>query len=338
MEMPSAETTAQPEPTSARGIRRRLGAWPAWWRSLTSAGKLGPALFVLLYWLALHALDGFRGDHRTIGAVILLLYYAGPLLLPLWRFLLPVLATGIVYDSQRFYSDYLRGPVHVDLPYLFEKIFFGIPTAQGRLTPNEWWQLHTHPALDLVTGAAYLVFVAVFILTTAAFVFHYSRKGTRKMAAAEIARISPRIMWGFFWLNVLGYSTYYWFAAAPPWYVTLYGLGPADMSALPNPAGCLRFDQLLGTRFFTEMYGRSADVFGAIPSLHVAYPLLAVYYALRFGALRAFSIGFYLLMCFSAVYLNHHYVVDVLWGSAYALLVAAAMDTYYDRAGRAAAA
>lgn len=86
------------------------------------------------------------------------------------------------------------------------------------------------------------------------------------------------------------------------------------MDTLPNPAGCLRFDELLGTHFFTGMYGRSADIFGAIPSLHVAYPLQAVFYAFRFRSLRAFSVVFYVVMCFSAIYLNHHYVLDLISG------------------------
>lgn len=127
--------------------------------------------------------------------------------------------------------------------------------------------------------------------------------------------------WAFFWLNLIGYSTYYWYAAAPPWYVELYGLGPAKMDVAAHSAGCARFDQILGTHFFSEMYGRAADVFGAIPSLHVAYPLLAVYFAFQYGSLRLFCVGFYLLMCFSAVYLNHHYMLDIIWGSTYALCV-----------------
>jgi len=120
---------------------------------------------------------------------------------------------------------------------------------------------------------------------------------------------------------MLGYTTYYWFPAAPPWYVSLHGLGPANLSVAPNPAGAIRFDELLGTHFFTEMYGRSADVFGAIPSLHVAYPLLSLLYALELGSLRTFTFVFYAIMCFSAVYLNHHYVLDILWGSTYTVLV-----------------
>jgi membrane-associated phospholipid phosphatase len=58
----------------------------------------------------------------------------------------------------------------------------------------------------------------------------------------------------------------------------------------------------------------------------VAYPLQAVFYAFRYGALRGFTLLFYLVMCFSAVYLNHHYILDILWGSVYALLVCLALE------------
>lgn len=310
-----------------RTLRRTLiENYIRWWNSLTLLQKWGPAAFVAAYWLTLRALHGFRTDHTLVGLTILLLYYSGGTFKIIFRFFLPVLATGIIYDSQRFYSDYIRGPIHVDEPYRFDKFFFGINTAQGRLTPNEWWQLHTHPVLDLLTGFFYLLFVAIFIAFAAWFVFWISRKGTAKISADQLKQRAPGIMWSFFWLNLIGYTTYYWYAAAPPWYVTLYGLGPADMSAQANAAGCLRFDELLGTHFFTGMYGRSADVFGAIPSLHVAYPFLAVYYAFKFGALRTFALVFYFAMCFSAVYLNHHYVLDIIWGSVYAVLTGVIVD------------
>jgi membrane-associated phospholipid phosphatase len=35
------------------------------------------------------------------------------------------------------------------------------------------------------------------------------------------------------------------------------------------------------------------------------------------------------LMCFSAVYLNHHYLLDILWGSTYALVISTIVDRLY---------
>jgi membrane-associated phospholipid phosphatase len=236
-------------------------------------------------------------------------------------FLLPVLLTGIVYDSQRFYSDYIRGEIRVAWPYEFDKQWFGIETPEGRLTPNEWFQKNTHWFLDLVTGFFYLFFISIYVLISAWHYFGIPRVQKDPVLRRKAELLSPYTLWAFFWLNVLGYSTYYWFPAAPPWYVAEHGLGPAQMNVAASPAGCIRFDQLLGTHFFTGMYGRSADVFGAIPSLHVAYPFLSILFSWNLGSLTLFSIFFYLIMCFSAVYLNHHYIVDILWGTAYAIIV-----------------
>jgi membrane-associated phospholipid phosphatase len=305
--------------------------WPTWWQELSLFQKTFPALAVAAYWASLMALNGFRGDHITIGVVLLSLSYLGRSSRAVLKFSLPFILTFIIYDSMRFYSDYIRGPIHVSEPYEFDRNFFGIPTSQGVLTPNEWFQLHTHPILDLITGLAYLIFFTVFILLSGYFAVYLARKGTAKYQPKEVFERARRMPWAFFWLNMIGYSTYYWYAAAPPWYVSMYGLGPAKMDVPANSAGCARFDLLLGTHFFSEMYGRAADVFGAIPSLHVAYPLLGVLFAFQLGSARIFSILFYVTMCFSAVYLNHHYVLDILWGSTYAVLTGWLTNLYFDR-------
>jgi membrane-associated phospholipid phosphatase len=61
-------------------------------------------------------------------------------------------------------------------------------------------------------------------------------------------------------------------------------------------------------------------VFGAVPSLHVAYALLVAlegWSVLTYGW-RVAAVAFFLTMCFSAVYLDHHWVLDALAGIAYA--------------------
>ena len=287
--------------------------------------KWAPLFWVVLIGGLFSALGGLRSDHVWIAIFVLVLSYTGPKPKKLLWFLLPLILTGVVYDSQRFYSDLIRGPIRVKEPYLFDKFFFGIKTDSGVLTPNEWFQLHTHPALDFISGFYYLTFIAMFISLALYWQYWVSRRGTKKVTPEQMGPYSARVIWTFFWVNVLGYSTYYWYPAAPPWYVALKGLGPADLTTPASAAGCLRFDALLGTHFFTGMYGRAADVFGAIPSLHVAYPLLAVWYAFQFGSMRVFAVSFYLIMCFSAVYLNHHYILDILWGSGYALIIASGM-------------
>lgn len=304
--------------------------WKKWWQGLSSVRRMAPLILLILYWGLLSSLNGLRDDLVVCSLLPVILFYLGPSVRPFYQFLLPLFLVSILYDSQRYFADTIRGPIHVTEPYEFDKTFFGVKTEAGILTPNEWWQKHTHPLLDFFTGLAYIIFIPVYIFVAGLFRFWFSRVGTKFAHPRSLLLRSPQIMWGFLWVNLLGWSTYYWYAASPPWYVELYGFGPARTDVLANLAGCARFDQLIGMPFFENWYGRSADVHGAIPSLHIAYPLMSVYYAFRFGALRLFTTAFFLLMCFSAVYLNHHYILDILWGSAYALLVSFALDMYWN--------
>jgi membrane-associated phospholipid phosphatase len=84
---------------------------------------------------------------------------------------------------------------------------------------------------------------------------------------------------------------------------------------------------MMGLAYFTGFYGRSSDVFGAVPSLHIAYPLLMIIegWSRRHIGLRIGLVAFYAWMCCAAVYLDHHWVVDIVLGSLYTLIVAAAM-------------
>jgi inositol phosphorylceramide synthase catalytic subunit len=128
-------------------------------------------------------------------------------------------------------------------------------------------------------------------------------------------------------LNVLGFLTYHVYPAAPPWYFHKYGC-IVDLHAHASPGpNLLRVDDMMGIGYFTGFYGRSSDVFGAVPSLHVAYPLLmAIEGWKRHGLwVRAGLVGFYLWMCSAAVYLDHHWVIDIVLGSIYTCVVAVAI-------------
>jgi membrane-associated phospholipid phosphatase len=94
------------------------------------------------------------------------------------------------------------------------------------------------------------------------------------------------------------------------------------MDARSSMAGAARFDALTGIPYFATFYGRSADVFGAIPSLHVSYPLLTFLHGRELGKrwLDVASFALFLLVSFAAVYLNHHYVLDVLLGVLYTVV------------------
>lgn len=131
-------------------------------------------------------------------------------------------------------------------------------------------------------------------------------------------------------MNLLGWSVWFLYPAAPPWYVDHYGPGPALLDVVSSPAGLARVDAWLGVPLATDFYAKSANVFGALPSLHVAYATLVAHvsWSLR-GWPRFATICFALSMAFSAVYLRHHYILDVLAGAVLALLVGFVLRAFH---------
>ncbi len=303
----------------------RRGAWREWLLpSWTMRRRFWPPALGLAYIAAVALLGGLRVDHVLVGLVGFLDLYNERAR----RFLatmFPLVLTGVVFDSMRyFYWQGIAGRVHVVEPYRLERAWFGI----GGLTPNELFLEHHWPALDLAAGFAYLTYVGEYLLLAMVLFFR------DRLAEARV------FAWSFLVVNVMGFATYFVYPAAPPWYVTQYGLGAARLGIRPEAAAAHRFDALLGTHFFDSMYGRGVDVFGAIPSLHVAYPLIAVILAFRFPALswaRWPAVLFFQLMCVSAVYLQHHYVIDVVLGWAYALVALAAASAWERRRSAASA-
>jgi hypothetical protein len=305
------------EPGEARAPARvALRAWLL--PSRTMPRRLWPPAAGLLYVAAVWILGGLRGDHVLVGLLGFLDLYNEKSRLFLKVFF-PFMLTGVVFDGMRyFYWQRIEGRVHVAEPYLLERRWFGI----GGRSLNELFLEHHGPALDLACGFAYLFYVAE-TLALALFLFFRGRPAR----AATFARC-------FLVVNLMGYVTYFVYPAAPPWYVTEYGLGPARMHVAPAAAAASRFDALLGTHFFDSMYGRGVDVFGAIPSLHVAYPLVAAILAFRIPELRWArwpAVAFFLLMCLAAVYLQHHYVIDAVAGALYGVAALAAVTAWERR-------
>jgi membrane-associated phospholipid phosphatase len=87
-------------------------------------------------------------------------------------------------------------------------------------------------------------------------------------------------------------------------------------------AGHARLDALLGLPLSAKFYAGSSEVFGAMPSLHVSYATLAALTSWPLGGYpRVLTALFACDIAFSAVYLRHHYLLDVLAGAALGGLV-----------------
>ena len=122
-------------------------------------------------------------------------------------------------------------------------------------------------------------------------------------------------------LTLLATITNYVYPVAPPWYVLENGFAPARLDAKSSPARLAAVDDHLGIQYFRSFYGRNANVFGALPSLHCAWPI-SVWISSTYVFPRAhwLFLLFALNTGFAAIYLCHHYIVDILLGLFYALL------------------
>lgn len=126
----------------------------------------------------------------------------------------------------------------------------------------------------------------------------------------------------FLLVNLIGFAGYYIHPAAPPWYAINYGFEPI-LNTPGNVAGLGRFDAFFGVTIFDSIYGRNANVFAAVPSLHAAYMVVALVYAI-IGKCRWYVITLFAVIMLgiwgTAVYSCHHYIIDVLLGISCALL------------------
>jgi membrane-associated phospholipid phosphatase len=198
-------------------------------------------------------------------------------------------------------------------PYTFEKLWFGVGAWPGRLTLNELFARHHWTAVDLLTGCAYLSYVYAVV----GFAIFLALADRTAVGAARTRALG----WTFLGVNVASFVIYLLWPVAPPWYVAAHGLGPVELNAAASPAALARWDSLVGVPYFANFYAQASDVFGSMPSMHCAYPTLLLAYGRELGRIRLLAalVSFQLLMCFSAVYLQHHYVSDILVGIACAL-------------------
>ena len=100
------------------------------------------------------------------------------------------------------------------------------------------------------------------------------------------------------------------------------------MTVKSNPARLIVVDEYLGINYFGGFYGRSSNVHGALPSLHCAYPLLTWLYSREVFPIGNIFFAFNAALTgFAAIYLCHHYVIDVLLGIVYSLFCHYVVDS-----------
>jgi hypothetical protein len=275
---------------------------------------------MLVPFVAYALLSAWRHDLRTehVGFVLLVagLAYTGPRSKALLVALYPLGLVALLYDAMRPLQQLglTANRVHVCDVRALEAHLFGFYRDGAPVTVHDWFVRHPSRALDLLCAFPY----ATFLLVSALCAIYLALRDPPAM---------KRFTWGFFAVNIAGFVTYHLIPAAPPWYFHTHGC-EVDLAthATEGPA-LMRVDAMLGFAYFHAMYSKASSVFGAVPSLHCAYPLLVVLEGWRSfkPVWRVLSVGYWLLMVFASVYLDHHWLLDGILGSTYAVVASLAL-------------
>ena len=269
-------------------------------------------LFLCLgIWLVVTALFvGIRPEHPLLIALIAVLFCAHPQTKKQVIALLPFILFAVSYDWMNIVPNYKVNPIDVQGLYEAEKSLFGITTAAGTVTPNEYFAEHHCAFMDFWAGFFYLCWVPVPILFGLSLYFMKQRNLYLRFAIV------------FLFVNLIGFAGYYIHPAAPPWYVMKYGFEPI-LNTPGDVAGLGRFDEMTGLGIFDSLYSRNSNVFAAVPSLHSAYMVIAFYYSLKAKYPNFLRVIFGIIMLgiwFTAVYSAHHYIIDAILGASCAVL------------------
>jgi membrane-associated phospholipid phosphatase len=283
------------------------------------------AIWILVLLMVLYGwINPLRLGHTTLILVFVALVVASPTSRRLAVALWPAAIFGFAYDLMRILVDRAYDMTPSRVVFELERWLVGWVTPNpDDLGPLDLFREHHSLIVDLAAGAWYSTHVPSVILFGLYIWWRTHRE--REVSARRL----DKYFWGFLIFNVLGFVFWAIFPVAPPWYVEAHGLvAPGAVGLDPllgDPAALVRVDAWLGYPHFSDIYKQATYVFGAMPSLHAAAPVWVALWT-REKWLRLLVWCYALAMCFFAVYLNHHYVVDVLAGALLAAGVYALLE------------
>lgn len=229
---------------------------------------------------------------------------------------LPLIAFGWIYDLMRLFEARAAEVAIVEAIYDAERLLFGWMTPEtGDLGPVDFFRDHHHIVVDALGGLTY----AMHLPTAIIFGLYLWWRCEQTVERSDRKRLHI-FMWGFLTMAVIALAVQALLPVAPPWYVEQYGFEPPGTPIEGDPAGLARVDAVLGFAYFRDVYAHSAYVLGALPSLHVG-PATWLALNVRDKRGRIAAWGLALAMSFFAVYLTHHYLLDVLAGGLLSLSV-----------------
>jgi membrane-associated phospholipid phosphatase len=268
------------------------------WGALVFLPFVTPAYTALLVVLG----GEVRAEHWVLAVVVPVMGFAGARGARFLRDVFPWLFVIVSYDAVRYArAAFLRADAVLSCGLRATELrLFSV--APG-VTLQDFFVAHHRLWADLVCAVPYGVF-AYLALGYASYLYFVDRPRMR------------RYLWAFALANVMSYALWLLVPAAPPWYVREHGCF-VELAALPSEGAALaRVDHFLGVAYFHAFYSRASSVFGAMPSMHCAYPMLGLITAWRHAGWRTrpLHVAYALWMATAAVYLDHHWVLDVVAG------------------------
>lgn len=273
-----------------------------------------------LYLTLMAVFGAFHVMHVIFVTVILAVYLSHPKGRLFFLFGCPYVVYVVLFDLVRFlprlWPHVWAGPhVHVADIYHLDLTLFGIWTAEGRIPLMDLFRSWSTPFLDCVIGIGYLTHSLGLLVLALLFFF---RRHYRPFQALSLA---------FLVMNLMAIVTFIFYPVAPPWYVDQQGFLPPGPTVEGNAAGLLAVDRHLQTSFMKGLFNYTPIVFGALPSMHAGFVMIAAIYGVKVWRRSWPLFLFYLLfISFGAVYTRHHYVIDLVAGVAYAAVASLVTD------------
>lgn len=164
--------------------------------------------------------------------------------------------------------------------------------------------MRKHLLLDMLAAVPYMLhFTIPFCFLVAAFIANRRApcSSARPISFGGALATTSMLMHG---------SQFFW-PFAPPWYTQASGHSSASYLMHGNPGGLGRIDDAFNITMFHRMYHGAPIVFGSFPSMHCGWPMLVFMFQWTTRG-RIFSALHIMLICWAALYLTHHFLVDIL--------------------------
>lgn len=232
--------------------------------------------------------------------------------------LLPMILWLMLFQFCKYIPESIRPEIDVhSLPAAESVLLFGYSLQTFPRSEMPEGMNTMESVMDVLAAFVYIIHFVVSWIFAAALYLYYRRK----FCTQGLPIVQPwTFLLCFGFMNLFAVITQLSWPTAPPWYVDNFGERPANYSMEGSAAGLERADTLLRLKLFERLYGNSPLVFGSWPSLHGAWPIMITIFLPRIVVLKVLGVIYILWVWWAAMYLNHHFLVDLLGGLLFVIL------------------